>query len=104
MVVNVGQMNMTKIIIMKHFISHGLRYHFTLPLGATISSRQCILWQVDIGLPSLKYSNILHAKCEVGKSEIIINSFVLKLWFTSVYLQVYLSNPEGQHFYCIVCI
>ncbi len=62
-------------------------------------------WQVDFAPPSLKYSNILDAKFGFGKSEIIINSWVFKSWFTSVYLQrVSLKSSRSTILYFILYI
>ncbi len=60
-------------------------------------------WQVDFGLPSLKYSYTLHAKFDVSKPVIIIDSCVVKSWFTITNVQC-LSNCQGQNDFISYCI
>ncbi len=58
--------------------SHGLRYHCTLPLGVTISSRQCILWLAGrLWYAIFKILQKLHVKFGIGKSEIIMVYFCI---------------------------
>ncbi len=44
-------------------------------------------WQVNFGLPSLKYVCTLHAKFGASKPVIIIDSCVVRSWFTFANLQ-----------------
>ncbi len=60
-------------------------------------------WQLDFGLPYLKYSYTLHAKFGVSKPVIIIDSCVVKSWFTFANLQC-LSNCQGQTICISYCL
>ncbi len=55
-----------------------------MSLSVAVADSAFCDWQVDFGPPSLNYSHTLHANFRVGKSEIIINSFVLKSWFLAM--------------------
>ncbi len=60
---------------------------------------------VDIGLPSLKYSNALHAKFGISTSEIIIDSCVFQSLCTSVHLQsIYLKPSRPAFLYFVLYI
>ncbi len=64
-------------------------------------------WQVDFGLPYLTYFYTLHAKFGVSKPVIIIDTCVVKSWFTFENLQcvsLNLTKPKQIVFCIVFCI
>ncbi len=64
-------------------------------------------WQIDLCLPSFKYSYTLGAKFGVSKPVLIIDSCVFKSWFTFANVQsvfVKVTEPENIVFCIVFCI
>ncbi len=62
-------------------------------------------YQVNFGLPSLKYSYTLHVKFSISKPVIIIDSCPVKAWFTFANLQSVSQTakaPQDCISYCIL--